>query len=144
MGQMSLFGWDNYAEDWTVQQKVNAQTELLGVSLEAHPLELVADQISKSESISIVDAAGKLGQRVTVAGVRQSSHRNRTTKGDPMLFLTLEDLTGTLDVIAFPDMYRIAKNILNSQSPMLLTGMMETDSSRGEPYLRAEKATILK
>jgi len=26
----------------------------------------------------------------------------------------------------------------------LLTGMMEMDNSRGEPYLRAEKATILK
>ena len=113
--------------------------ELLGVSLEAHPLELVADAISKSTSIPTLDAAGKLGQRVTVAGVRQTSHRSRTAKGDHMLFLTLEDLTGTLDVIAFPDTYRVSKSILNANAPMLLSGMMEMDTSRGEPYMRVEK-----
>jgi DNA polymerase III alpha subunit len=144
-GQMSLFGWDDNdnGEDWTLEQKVDAQIELLGVSLEAHPLELVAGQVSKSGSISTADAAGKLGQRVTVAGVRQTSHRSRTAKGEPMLFLTMEDLTGALDVIAFPDTYRIAKDLLNSNSPFLVTGMMEMDTSRGEPYLRAEKVTKL-
>lgn len=140
-GQMNLFGWDDSSsDDWTLRQKVDAQVELLGVSLEAHPLELVADAISKSSSIPTLDAAGKLGQRVTVAGVRQTSHRSRTAKGDHMLFLTLEDLSGTLDVIAFPDTYRIAKSILNANGPMLLTGMMEMDTSRGEPYMRVEKA----
>ncbi|MBC7879598.1 MAG: DNA polymerase III subunit alpha [Anaerolineales bacterium] len=142
-GQMSLFGWDDHADDWTLEQKVNAQVELLGVSLEAHPLEVVADQISKGGSISTADAAGRLGQRVTVAGIRQTSHRSRTAKGEPMLFLTIEDLTGSLDVIAFPNTYRIAKELLNSNSPFLVTGMMEMDTSRGEPYLRAEKVTKL-
>jgi len=143
-GQMSLFGWDNNNEDdWSLQQKVEAQVELLGVSLEAHPLELVADKIASSGSVSIIDAAGKLGKRVTIAGIRQTSHRGRTAKGEPMLFMTLEDLTGTLDVIAFPDVYRVAKNLLNSTSPILITGMMEMDTSRGEPYLRAEKVTQL-
>ena len=122
---------------------MDAQVELLGVSLEAHPLELVADQISSSSSIPIIDAVGKLGQRVTIAGVRQTSHRIRTAKGESMLFLTLEDLSGTLDAIAFPDGYRTAKDILNSNSPMLLTGMMEMDTSRGEPYLKVEKVKRL-
>ena len=143
-GQMSLFVLGNNHEvDWTLEQKVNAQVELLGVSLEAHPLELVADKIASSGSISIVDAAGKVGKRVTIAGIRQTSHRSRTAKGEPMLFLTLEDLTGTLDVIAFPNVYRGAKDLLNSSFPILVTGMMEMDTSRGEPYLRAERVTKL-
>ena len=142
-GQMSLFGWDDHEVDWTLEQKVNAQVELLGMSLEAHPLELVADKIASSGSISIADAAGKVGKRVTVAGIRQTSHRSRTAKGEPMLFLTLEDLTGTLDAIAFPDVYRTAKDLLNSISPILVTGMMEMDTSRGEPYLRAERVMKL-
>jgi len=129
-GQMNLFGWDDHEADWTLQQKVDAQVELLGVSLEAHPLELVADKISASGSISIVDAAGRLGKHITVAGIRQTSHRSRTAKGEPMLFLTLEDLTGTLDVIAFPDVYRAAKALLNSTSPILVIGMIEMDTSR--------------
>jgi DNA-directed DNA polymerase III PolC len=142
--QMSLFEWtDSSEEDWTLQQKVNAQLEILGASLEAHPLELVSEKIIGAGAISTLEAAERIGRRVSVAGVRQTSHRSRTAKGEPMLFLTLEDLTGTLDVIAFPDVYRTAKDLLNSSSPILVTGMMEMDASRGESYLRAERVTKL-
>jgi DNA polymerase-3 subunit alpha len=111
--------------------------EILGASLEAHPLELVLDKISGS--ISTIDAVEQIGRRVTVAGVRQTSRRSRTAKGDLMLFLTIEDLQGTLDVILFPDVYRIAKSFLDANPPLLITGVIEMDRERGEPYLRAEK-----
>jgi DNA-directed DNA polymerase III PolC len=141
--QMSLFSWsDTSEEDWTLQQKVDAQLEVLGASLEAHPLELVQDKISGATSS--VDAVGKIGRRVTVAGVRQTSRRSRTAKGDAMLFLTIEDLQGTLDVILFPDVYRIAKSFLDSNPPLLITGVMEMDKERGEPYLRAEKVIAVR
>ena len=68
-----------------------AQQELLGVSLDAHPLELVAEKIAAAGAITTVEAAGRIGQRVTVAGVRQSGHRSRTARGEPMMFLTLEE-----------------------------------------------------
>jgi error-prone DNA polymerase len=142
-GQMSLFGWESLDADWTLEQKMDAQLELLGVSLEAHPLELAAEAITKSGAITTLEAAERIGRRVTLAGVRQTSHHSRTAKGEPMLFLTLEDLTGTLDVIAFPGVYRAAKNLLNSSAPLLVTGMLEMDASRGEPFLRAEKVAKL-
>ena len=64
-------------------------------------------------------------------------------KGDMMLFLTIEDLQGTLEVILFPDVYRVAKPFLDSNSPLLITGGMEMDKERGEPYLRAEKVIVI-
>lgn len=140
--QMSLFAWSDASEDdWTLQQKVDAQLEILGDSLDAHPLELVQEKITGA--ISTLDAVEKIGRRVTVAGVRQTSRRSRTAKGDPMLFLTIEDLQGTLDVILFPDVYRVAKSLLESNPPMLITGVMEMDKERREGYLRAEKIQIL-
>jgi DNA polymerase III subunit alpha len=143
-GQMSLFSWgDTEGEDWTLEQKVAAQQELLGVSLEAHPLHLAADRIAASGAISTLEAAEQVGQRVTVAGVRQTSHRSRTAKGEPMLFLTLEDLSGMLDVILFPQVYRQAREIVSSGRPFLVTGMVELDSGRGEAFLKAEKVTAL-
>ncbi|MDP2777000.1 MAG: DNA polymerase III subunit alpha, partial [Anaerolineales bacterium] len=91
--QMSLFEWtDSGEEDWTLGQKVNAQLEILGASLDAHPLELVSEKIAQAGAISTLEAAERIGRRVTVAGARQTSHRSRTAKGDSMLFLTLEDL----------------------------------------------------
>jgi len=141
--QMNLFEWTDTSEaDWTLQQKVAAQMELLGASLDAHPLELVAGKISGA--ISSLDAMERIGRRVTVAGVRQTSRRSRTAKGEMMLFLTLEDLQGTVDVILFPDIYRVSKSMMESSTPLLITGMMEIDAGREEPFLRAEKVSSIK
>lgn len=136
--QLSLFTWnDSSDEDWTLKQKVNAQMEILGASLDAHPLELVSEKITNA--ISTLDAVEHVGRRVTVAGVRHTSHRSRTDKGESMLFLSIEDLNGTLDVILFPGVYRSAKPMIDSNTPLLITGIMEMDATRGEPYLKAEK-----
>jgi len=143
--QMSLFEWtDPGEEDWTLQQKVNAQVEILGISLDAHPLELVSEKIKGTGAISTLDAIARIGRRVTVAGVRQTSHRSLTAKGESMLFLTLEDLHGTLDAILFPDVYRVARSLFDSTMPLLVTGVMEMDVERGEPFLRAEKVVSVR
>jgi DNA polymerase III alpha subunit len=60
-----------------------------------------------------------------------------------MLFLTLEDLNGTLDAILFPEVYRVSKSLFDSSKPFLITGVMEMDSERGEPFLRAEKVVLV-
>src|SRR5690606_38863433 len=112
--QLSLFGWtDSSEEDWSLQQKVDAQVELLGVSLAAHPLELVADKLAGISVVSTVEAVARVGSRLTVAGVQQASHRTRTVRGD-MLFLSIEDLQGTLDAILFPEVYRQARTFISS------------------------------
>ncbi len=142
--QLSLFGWtDSNEDDWSLHEKVEAQLELLGVSIAAHPLELIADTLKGTEAVSTVDAVASVGRRVTIAGVQQSSHRTRTAKGD-MLFLSVEDLQGTLDAILFPEVYRQAKTSISSTTPFLLTGIMEMDAERGEPFLRVEKAVSVK
>jgi len=131
--QMSLFEWtDTSEEDWTLEQKVNAQLEILGASLDAHPLELVSEEIMVAGAISTLDAVERIGRRVTVAGVRQTSHRSRTAKGD-----------GILDAILFPEVYRTAKSLFDSSKPFLITGVMEIDTERGEPFLRAEKIVLV-
>ncbi len=143
-GQMNLFTQaTGSAEDWTIENKVEAQQELLGVSVLAHPLDLFAKQVKDANAISTVDAVEKMGQRVTVAGMRMSSHRHKNPKGEWMLFLTLEDLEGMLETIVMPDVYRRVKDVIFTSQPMLLTGTMEMDSSRGEPMLRVEKVDRL-
>jgi DNA-directed DNA polymerase III PolC len=144
-GQPGLFGWETRdIGDWTLEQKAAAQQELLGVPLDAGPLELAAGAIAAAGAISTAEAAGRTGQRTTVAGIRQSSHRSKTAKGEMMMFLTLEDLSGMLDVVVFPDVYRRAKTALASSGPILITGIVEMDESRAEPLLRAEKVAEVK
>ncbi len=143
-GQMNLFTWETAAEeDWGVAQKAAAQQEILDISLEAHPLELAEARIRAAGALTTVDAAGLVGQRVTVAGVKQTSHRSRTSRGDAMLFLTLEDLSGMLDVVLFPDAYRQYKRVLSGSGPFLISGVVEMDDTRGEPLLKAERVISL-
>jgi DNA-directed DNA polymerase III PolC len=143
-GQMSLFDLHSAEEeDWTIEEKVAAQQEWLGISLDAYPLELFIDRMLAAGAIPLAEAAGRMDQRVTVAGVHQASHRSKTAKGDAMMFLSLEDLSGMLDVVIFPDAYRLARNALGSGQPLLITGIIERDDSTGEPLLKAEKITAL-
>ena len=142
--QLSLFGWTDSGEaDWSLQEKVDAQMELLGVGVSAHPLELIADKLNGTGAVSTLEAVARVGSRITVAGVQQASHRSRIARGD-MLFLSVEDLQGTLEAVLFPEVYRQAKAWISSTKPFLLTGMMEMDSERGEPFLRVEKAAAVR
>lgn len=143
-GQMSLFDWGGPPQaDWSLIQRVAAQQELLGIAVDAHPLELVAAQIAAAGAITTLDAVGRTTQRVTVAGVRQAGHRSKTARGDWMLFFTLEDLEGMLDVVVWPEVYRRSRQALGSEQPLLVTGTLELDAKRSEPLLVAEKVELL-
>jgi len=143
-GQPTLFELQpETASDWSLEQKVAAQQEILGVSLAAHPLELLADRIRAAHAVSTLEAIARPGQRLTVAGLRQVSRRSRTAKGEWMLFLTLEDLDGMLEVVFFPDAYRRNRSALQTGGPWLISGTVEIDTERGETLLRADRAAPL-
>jgi DNA polymerase-3 subunit alpha len=143
-GQMSLFGTQACdEEDWTLEQKVSAQEQVLGIGVDAHPLELASERIARAGVTSTVEAAGKPGKRVRLAVVRQSSHRSRTARGESMMFITFEDLEGMIDGVVFPDVYRRVKDLLSGGRPLLVSGMVEMDAERGEPLLRVERVDWL-
>ena len=143
-GQPGLFEWDQaIAEDWSLEQRVAAQEELLGIAVDAHPLELLAPAIAAAGALSTLEAAGRVGQRVSVAGVRQAWRRSKTARGDWMMFLTLEDLEGMLDVVIWPEAYRRARQALSGGGALLVTGMIEHDTRRGELVLNAERVIAL-
>jgi DNA-directed DNA polymerase III PolC len=143
-GQLSLFENDPFAgEAWSIEEKMAAQRDLLGISMEVHPLELLENKLASLGVVSTADAAGMYAKRVTVAGIRQTSRRSRTTRGETMLFLTLEDLSGVLNVIIFPAVYQKAKQLLYSDLPMLITGVVEVDRDQ-EPFLKAERIVALR
>lgn len=147
-GQLSLFGPDapNEAEaagDWPLAERVAAQQALLGVGVDAHPLELVAERVARSGALNTVAAVTQLNRRVRVAGTRQTWHRSRTTRGDHIFFMALEDLEGMMDVVIFGDVYRRHRAALATGGPYVLEGQVEVDPGRGEPILRAERVWAL-
>jgi DNA polymerase-3 subunit alpha len=144
-GQLSLFSViDSDQEDWSLEQKVAAQEELLGTGVIAHPLELVKEKISSVHALNTVDAAAGLDQHVRVAGMRQIWRRSITTRGDYIYFMSLEDLEGMLDVVITSEVYRKSKAALSTPGPYVVEGRVALDSQRGEPFIRAEQIWSLK
>jgi DNA-directed DNA polymerase III PolC len=142
-GQMSLFSSNPFdGQDWGLEQKMEAQIQLLGISLDAHPLELLTEQLAEHGVISTSEAAAKPGQHVRVAGVRQVSRRSQTERGERMLFLTIEDMSGVIDIIVQPKLYRWKKQLLTSRSPLLFAGIVEINEMM-EPYIIAEEIMSL-
>lgn len=81
------------------------EKELLGVYVSDHPLnELLAADIGAS--VALVDARElPPGQTVRLIGMVNGIRRVTTRKNRTMAILSFEDLTGTAELIAFPDTY---------------------------------------
>ncbi len=75
-GQLQLFPLlAGDGEEWPLANKAAAQEALLGLSVDVHPLELVTGQLAAHGVITSIDAAARIGQRVRVAGLRQTRPR---------------------------------------------------------------------
>lgn len=143
-GQPALFERSTENEkEWSLTERAQAQEEVLGVSVDVHPLELYVPQIAAAGAISMAEAVGRMGESLVVAGMRITSRRTRTQKGETMLFLSLEDLEGMLEVVFFPQIYQQYRQHLRGSGPYLIRGTLEWDVERGEPWLRAEKVRNL-
>jgi DNA polymerase III alpha subunit len=70
-------------------------------------------------------------------------NRSRTAKGEAMMFLSLEDLAGMLNMVLFPGVYRQSRGFIHSSDPLLVTGLVEMGAGHGESLLRAKKVTRL-
>jgi len=146
-GQPSLFEepMSDSLPELGVEDRIAAQQEILGIGVDAHPLDLYADRLAQFNSFSTVEALEYTGKHVTVVGVRQSHRRSRTNSGDWMAFLTIEDFEGTLDVILFPNVYRSTpREVFSTNLPIIIEGVIESDSVQTEPFLRAESVYLVK
>lgn len=59
-----------------------------------------------------------------------------TKKGDPMAFITIEDTTGTAEIIVFPKLYRVIEPLLEQYTVFVITGSV--DVAGGTPKIKAE------
>jgi DNA-directed DNA polymerase III PolC len=136
-GQLSLFVLEDQAEDWSLEERVAAQETILGVGVDAHPLELVKDQIAAAGALNTLEAAEQVGQKVRVAGMRQTWRRFATARGDYIYYMSLEDLEGMLDVVISSRVYQRCRLVLKEPGPYIVEGLVERDAASGEPFIRA-------
>ncbi len=144
--QFSLFDWQTETDtnEWSLLERSQAQERILGVSVDVHPLELVSKELNAHTVISSSEIGDHLGKSIIVAGLRVSSHRTSTSKGEAMLFMSIEDLNGMVEVVFFPSVYQQYRQVLRTSGPFLIRGIVETgEDDGGENWIRAEKVKQL-
>lgn len=124
-------------EEWTLEQRVQAQETILGIGLDAHPLELVADQLG--DHLSTVEAASLVGKQVRVAGIRQTWRRRILPDGRFAYLMTIEDLDGTLDTWIPEGVYRQSRAALQESGPYIIEGKVEITNESEDPLLVAAR-----
>jgi error-prone DNA polymerase len=88
-------------------EQVLADYRSSGLSLEAHPVHFMRGSLAESGVVTAA-AAARLpeGRRVRVAGIVLSRQRPATAKG--IVFLTIEDETGSANVVVRPPVWQAA------------------------------------
>ena len=78
------------------------EKESIGLFVSAHPLKEVRDALRARTDCGLADLAERRdGDWVTVGGIITEAKRIRTKKGDPMMFATLDDLEGAVEMLVF-------------------------------------------
>ncbi|MCB2202726.1 DNA polymerase III subunit alpha [bacterium] len=144
-GQMGLFGNANADTEWSMEQQLQAQQQLLGISLGISPLEQFADEIQQAGALTTLEAEDHIGEKIIIAGMRQTWRRIRTrTSNQMMCYLNLEDLEGSLQVLVPPHLYRTTYQQIRETGPFLIEGVVEKDTERQTVRLVAEKITLVR
>ncbi|HVF52779.1 MAG TPA: DNA polymerase III subunit alpha [Actinomycetota bacterium] len=140
-GQFSLFGGaQEKTEDSGLRMMISMQEfpkelllmhekEVLGLFVSDHPLLGVEGLLSRMTDTSISGLAERSpGEMVTVGGMVASLRKKVTKRGDVMVLLDLEDLSGgSVEVIVFPKTHEQYAPLVRPDAILLVKGRFDRD-----------------
>jgi DNA polymerase-3 subunit alpha len=145
-GQKNLF--DNttfkheeiYLKDATPAKKNDClkwEKELLGLFVTSHPLDSMRELLKKNTTSVVVAQQAISGQRIRIGGIISGVKKILTKSGKPMMFITLEDLTGKIEVVIFPTILEKYYTILEENKIVFIAG--KVDHKDGVPKIISDQ-----
>ena len=132
-GQFSLFeeehsfhheDFEHFYEEYSQKKLLNFEKEMLGLYVSGHPLTEFADYLSNLNTIeNLYEEPDKSTQ--LVGGVISKLKQIFTKSGQPMYFLTLEDLTDNVEVIVFPTVLEKYKELVEEDKIIIVKGRLD-------------------
>jgi DNA polymerase III subunit alpha len=124
---------DAYAavNEWTAQEALAFEKEALGFYISGHPLDKYDRAIKRITSGTIAALKEKAASgEVRLGGVVSALKLRNTKKGDRYSNFNLEDKTGFIEVIAWPDTYKKCAELLGADDPIFVKGRLEVGEDR--------------
>ncbi|HTU79012.1 MAG TPA: DNA polymerase III subunit alpha [Solirubrobacteraceae bacterium] len=90
------------SEEFEQRELLACEKEAIGLFVSAHPLKPLREALRARVDCAICELEGRRDKDwVTVGGIITETKRIRTRNGDPMMFATLDDLAGSVEVLVF-------------------------------------------
>ncbi|MBI3408395.1 MAG: error-prone DNA polymerase [Planctomycetes bacterium] len=107
-----------------MDRQVRADYETTGLSLKAHPIGLLREELSKL-NVTPASALTNMPDKasVTVAGMVLVRQQPSTSKGT--IFMTLEDDTGAINLVIWPHVWKRFRPLVRSAVAVLAQGKIE-------------------
>ncbi|MBI3666913.1 MAG: DNA polymerase III subunit alpha [Acidobacteria bacterium] len=121
--------------DYTPLERMEIERETLDVFSTAHPLDFVA----ANGATPAAELERRRHQTVTVVGWMITHRRVGTKNMKNMLFVTLEDRTGVVEVVLFPEVYEKYGPVIYESGLLKATGRVEADGQLNCQRLEALK-----
>jgi DNA polymerase-3 subunit alpha len=146
LGQSNLFGAaeettsssDDFPDqpEWTLEERLKGEKEVLGFYVTGHPLARFAEPIARFADTKVSDLPSRVDQTVRIAGVLVSLKRQKIKKGanegKTMLKAMLEDTTGGVPVCIFASLYEKVGSWIEADGPVLATAIVRESGAAYE------------
>jgi DNA polymerase III subunit alpha len=124
------------AGEYEKAELLRLEKETLGLWISEHPLAGVAAELKRKCDRVLGDLERcRDGEIVTVGGIVSAVKQLTTKKGEPMVFLRLDDLTGSAEAVVFNSVYAASRELCETDRVLVLKGRV--DHKEGESKLIA-------
>jgi DNA polymerase III subunit alpha len=128
------------AAEYEKNELLRLEKETLGLYVSEHPLSSLRGELSRKTNATLAELERRRdGELVTVGGIVGNVRRQTTKKGEEMVFLQLDDVTGGAEVMVFHSMYATAGALCQVDRILIVKGRV--DHKEGETKLIALELT---
>jgi DNA polymerase-3 subunit alpha len=127
------------SEELPQDELLLGEKEALGLYVSSHPLKDCRRQLARAVTCGL----GAIGERadrefVTVGGIVGAAKPITTRRGDQMMFLRLDDLAGSVEVVVVAAIYAETRDLLREDALLLVTGRVD-QKGEGETKVVAQE-----
>jgi DNA polymerase-3 subunit alpha len=124
------------ADEFEKNELLRLEKEVLGLYVSEHPLSSLREQLRRKTDATIAELERRRdGEVVTVGGIVSSLRHMTTKRGEAMVFLRLDDVTGGTDCMVFNSTYERARELCVADRILIVKGRV--DHKEGETKLVA-------
>jgi DNA polymerase-3 subunit alpha len=116
------------ADDWSEEQQLAGEYSVLGFYISGHPLDKYAGRLKDLNASELATMESrKNNEDLVVAGIIVQIRPMRSRRGARWAILTLQDRTGVIEALVFPEAFGKLEGILKSNTPLLVKGRVAVE-----------------